>query len=405
MSIRTTRIPHLLVYLASISLFSAPLAQAGLPFAESSAQAGCNLYHALAERHSTENLAIAPTNLCEALAMLAAGAQGSSKSQLEHFLASDFSAALLADEAKRLRLVLESRQDSRGPRLSVANGLFCQKQWQPKEAFSQTLEHHYGAVPQQLDFAIDPLGSLQAINEWICQATQQRIPRLLAPGSIGRDTRLVLASTLYFQGDWMVPFEAASTCPRAFTCADGSAVEIPTMELTAPIRVGQTPGLMTVALPYRGGHGRYSLMIVVPTGSTELAELEHQLTPQWLKSLLKQTRLERTHLYLPRFEIDSRNSLLPTLERLGLTSLRGQQADFSGIHEDDALQVSGVEHQVVISVHERGTEVAAATSIGMRCTAYQEARVMRVNRPFLFALVEEESGAILVLGKLCKPLS
>jgi serpin B len=405
MSIRIQLTSRLLVAFAATSLLSVLPVQAALPFADSSARMGCILYQSLAERSGSDNLAIAPTNLCEALAMLTAGAQGISKNQLEGLLAAGFPAALLADEAQRLRLSLTCAGPNCGPRLRVANGLFCQKEWHPQEAFCRTLETYYEARPQSVDFVQDPVGALQVINGWISQATEQQIPQLLSPGSLDIETRLVLASTLYFQGEWMVPFEAASTRARAFYGADGLVAQIPTMELTAHIRAGQAPGLATLVLPYRGSHGRTCMLIVVPTGNTSLAELERQLTPQWLRSLLQKTQLERTHLYLPRFELNSRNSLLSSLEELGLTALRGRQANFRGIHEDNSLQVSGVEHQVVVHVDEKGTEVAAATSIGMRCTAHQESRIMRVNRPFLFALIEEQTEAVLVIGRLCKPVA
>jgi serpin B len=79
-------------------------------------------------------------------------------------------------------------------------------------------------------------------------------------------------------------------------------------------------------------------------------------------------------------------------------------ADFSGITKEQALQVSAVIHQANIDVDEKGTEAAAATAVVMRATAMPaEPVTLTVDRPFLFALRDVESGAVLFLGRIADP--
>lgn len=65
-------------------------------------------------------------------------------------------------------------------------------------------------------------------------------------------------------------------------------------------------------------------------------------------------------------------------------------------------------HQANIDVDEAGTEAAAATAIGMDtggCTgpAPAERIEFRLDHPFLFAIRDVETGAILFMGRIEDP--
>jgi serpin B len=83
-----------------------------------------------------------------------------------------------------------------------------------------------------------------------------------------------------------------------------------------------------------------------------------------------------------------------------------ERADFSGMTTQEQLFIAHVVHQANISVDEKGTEAAAATAVVMSTTAMPAEIVrMHVDRPFLFALRDLPSGAILFLGRVLDPKS
>jgi serpin B len=80
------------------------------------------------------------------------------------------------------------------------------------------------------------------------------------------------------------------------------------------------------------------------------------------------------------------------------------RADFSGITTAEKLVISNVIHQANIDVDEKGTEAAASTAVVMRATAMPaEPVAFRADRPFLFALRDVPSGAVLFLGRVGDP--
>jgi serpin B len=110
------------------------------------------------------------------------------------------------------------------------------------------------------------------------------------------------------------------------------------------------------------------------------------------------------HVNARLFGIETKTDLAPILGSLGMPSAFDDRADFSGITTSKRLQVSNVIHQANIDVDEKGTEAAAATAVVMRATGMPaEPVVLRADRPFLFAVRDVPTGAILFLGRVGDP--
>ena len=89
-------------------------------------------------------------------------------------------------------------------------------------------------------------------------------------------------------------------------------------------------------------------------------------------------------------------------------------ADFSGINglgpgTAESLVVTSVFHKAFVDVNERGTEAAAATAVGFIAGAAaprgqpEPVPVFRADHPFVFAIRDKASGAILFLGRITDP--
>src|SRR5262249_42632084 len=68
------------------------------------------------------------------------------------------------------------------------------------------------------------------------------------------------------------------------------------------------------------------------------------------------------------------------------------------------LAIDQVMHRAMIDVYEDGTEAAAATAITIvRTSAALSPEPFRVDRPFLFYIVDDATGAILFQGPVVDP--
>jgi serpin B len=75
-------------------------------------------------------------------------------------------------------------------------------------------------------------------------------------------------------------------------------------------------------------------------------------------------------------------------------------ADLSGITGNCDLYVGRMWHKALTTVSEQGTEAAAATTVEFKAVPV----AFRVNRPFLFLIMDIRSGLILFAGRVVNPL-
>jgi Serine protease inhibitor len=110
-------------------------------------------------------------------------------------------------------------------------------------------------------------------------------------------------------------------------------------------------------------------------------------------------------LWLPKFGIETKTDLATVLAAMGMPlAFDPVAADFSGMTAQDQLYISAVIHQANIDVDEKGTTAAAATAVVMRAGAAPGSPVsLHVDKPFLFALRDVKTGAVLFLGRVVEP--
>lgn len=365
---------------------------------------GLDLYRALSPGQT--NLVFSPTSIALALAMARAGAQGQTAAEMDavmHALASDDHAGWLnaLDQAlaSRNRISTDDSGQELPVTLRIANAPFAQEGMPLEAAYLETLAARYGAGLRLVDYASATEEARQAINAWVDKRTEQRIPELLVEGVLTPATRLTLVNAIYLKAPWQTPFFEGATEEGTFTRADGSTVEVPFMSTSASLPHASGDGWQAVEIPYLGGS--LALTVILPD---DLADFEQGLTPDGLAAITSSLADTQVALTLPRFGIESKAELATILAALGMPTAFGDAADFSGITSAEQLAISNVVHQANIDVDEEGTEAAAATAVVMRESAMPSDQVsVRLDRPFLFALRDVPTGAILFLGRVGDP--
>jgi serpin B len=155
-------------------------------------------------------------------------------------------------------------------------------------------------------------------------------------------------------------------------------------------------------LPYVGN--QLSMVVLLPKKVDGLAEFEQSLTAQNLTTWLPQLQQREVEVALPKFKVTAEFTLNEVLAKMGMPLAFSTAADFSGMSEEKALDLSAVIHKAYVDVNEEGTEAAAATGIVMRATALgPPPAVFRADHPFVFLIQDNSSGSILFLGRLTQP--
>ena len=365
---------------------------------------GLDLYRAVAAGQT--NVVFSPASITLALAMARAGARGQTAAEMDavmHAVASDENAGWLNALDQALAARSGTFKDESGKDLPVTLRIAnapCAQQGMPLEkAYLEALAARFGAGMRLVDYRTQTEKARTLINAWVDAQTEHRIPELLVPGVLTPLTRLALVNAIYLKAPWQTPFSADATKADTFTRADGSAVQVPFMATTASLRYASGDGWRAVEIPYIGGS--LAMTVILPDS---LAGFEQTLTADTFAAITGALTETQVTLALPKFGIETKAELAPILAALGMPSAFDDRADFSGITTAEQLLISNVIHQANIDVDEKGTEAAAATAVVMRATAMPaEPVAFRADRPFLFALRDVPTGAVLFLGRVGDP--
>lgn len=386
-----------------------PRASAGPDDAAAAAAAinafGVDLYPAFAA--DSANTVFSPASIALALGMARAGARGQTATEMDavlHELAADDHAGWLnaLDQALagRSGTYRDMGENALEVALRIANAPFAQRDMPLEPSYLDALAARYGAGLRLVDYKTDTEGARQRINGWVADQTEGRIPELLVPGVLTPLSRLTLANAIYLKAPWLTAFPAESTADGAFTRPDGSTVTVPLMSLSESMRYAAGTGWRAVEVPYVGGS--LAMTVIVPD---DLAAFEQGMSADGLAAVTAALAETQVSLALPRFSIETKTELADVLAALGMPSaFDDARADFSGITTAEQLVISAVIHQANIDVDEKGTEAAAATAVVMRAGAMPaEPVTLRVDRPFIYALRDLPTGAILFLGRVTDP--
>lgn len=357
------------------------------------------------------NSFFSPFSIRAALGMALAGARGETAEQIRAALGGAGDSDEIHEELGSLFQRLSSAAGGTHE-MAVANSLWSQSGAPVVPQFRELIARYYAGGFHPTDFRNDAEGARHAINAWTAGRTKERIRNLIPPGMLRDDTRLVLANAVYFKGKWSSPFYEPASMERAFHVEGGGRVDTMFMQQKRDYPHVRGNGFQAVELTYEGD--AISMLILLPDDRDGLSGLERGLTPAVLRDCLRRLSVQEVRLWIPRFEVTWATNLFEALLALGMrAAFDPDSADFSGINglrppDAEALHISAAVHRAFVEVNEQGTEAAAATAIAMEPLSadfFMERRAIEfvADHPFLFAILERKSGAILFLGRLCDP--
>ncbi|OAX80931.1 hypothetical protein ACJ72_04730 [Emergomyces africanus] len=398
---------------------------------------------------------VAPANIYRCLMMAAAGSQGTNLEAFAKVLGFDDSKASLAGAVRNIvqldKCCKTDPSNDSGVELAIGSSAWPGRSIKIKPEWAEKMQRVFEAR-----FAPQEVG---AMNAWVSERTQGKIQSVVGAVDISSED-IKLITCLYFKAKWEVPFTRSSTCPGVFSGFAGWGLKVEMrcdmMHRTSDILYLEDDVAQMCVLPYQTGNKKkrsnrpeassspflsapsafetsatftdgnqnsalepaWNAAIILPKtpgADAILAILTHFSTsPSALRSLFNinppsninnhfsssSSHLKTTylHLALPRFTLKQSTDISRILFKQGLRPISRPSADFSPMTPSQYAYISKVKHDLFVEVNEEGTEVAAATSMGLFGGTSPHVRVpvqMRVDRPFLFLVFDSRSGSVL----------
>ncbi len=249
--------------------------------------------------------------------------------------------------------------------------------------------------------------SLDTVNGWVKDKTEGKIERIL-----DKMADVVLVNAVYFKSRWAQVFNKSATIDEFFNLSRSRQELVPMMQQRGFHSVVQRAGYRAIRLPY--SVRSIGMVIVLPDEVDGLNAVAAKLDVAEFSQVLAGLRTPGSRpvaLSLPRFKAEFSADLRGPFSETGMRlAFDPQKADFSfltGMPSSQApTAIDQIAHRAVIELSEESTEAAAATAVAVVTSAAPkpiEPIRFRVDRPFLYYIVDDQTGAVLFQGRIVDP--
>uniref|UniRef100_A0A8C8DVR7 Serpin domain-containing protein n=1 Tax=Oryzias sinensis TaxID=183150 RepID=A0A8C8DVR7_9TELE len=377
-----------------VELFTTPTTKLGAAVSDF----GYNLFRALASRETSSNIFLSPISVSAALSQLSLGASEGSQRQL--FRALRYHTLQDPQLHSTLKTMLAS-VTATGKGLSTAARLYLARRqkllvasvWirlRPKQDFIKAVEQQYGVRPKAL---MGGAKDVKEVNDWVSQQTGRKVQQFLAK-PFPRAAGVNAVSASYFKGKWVTRFGQSGALDN-FQVEGEVPVRVPMMQQdNYPVKMGSDSDLSCVIAQIQMQDG-VSMFIFLPDGVTaNMTLLEESLTAEFVQDLAMTLLPAKVSLTLPVLRLSFSTDLLPLLGDLGLSEWM-ENPELDNISTQRS-KLSSLDHKVVMETAPEGSQYPDVASTPGHLT-------YRVDRPFLYLIRDEASGALLFIGRVVNP--
>lgn len=358
-----------------------------------------------------ENIVFAPINIVKTLGTIMLGAGGETERELALVLGLAVGKKLINNipELHKEMGVLLTKVTTENPgvtfgtNINIAGGVFIQRDTPVCTSYLNLVRSIYRTEVTALDFYNGGYQAANYINRWIAKKTNNKITNIIEP-PIARDTKVLFAGSLYFNGDWEFPFPLTSTRVQSFYLGSEGKRSKESVKVKMMANAGEIPyyqnkakGYSAIGLPYK--NREVMMFVVLPNLNVNLKNLTAQMDSDDIDNIVKRYTVREIFYVMPKMKLSTKFNLRPALERLNVRTLFDrQQANFTNLA--DGVFADEIIHQVEMEINEEGTVAAAATVTSVNRGGVE---MFRADRPFMFFIYHVKVDIITFWGTIVRP--
>jgi serpin B len=351
------------------------------------------------------NIFISPVSMAYAFGLLYPGSRTYTTEEIRNvFYLNNFTDEELYQLYKDFGDYLINLDD--GVTFSLAHAFWYAPEYQPMSSYLSILTSYFDTEVSALDFN-DVSNAADVINDWASDNTNGKIKKVVEESDV-TDLIAALANATYFKGNWLNGFDAKDTRNEVFyTNWNGSdsvscqMMHGGTEEEPWGMDYYRNEDIQLVRIPFKT-NSCYEMICVMPKDKScdeLLADLDGDQWNTWMES----SSCRELILNMPKFEESFKYYLKDPLKDLGMQTMF-TEPDLSGMFSNiNNLAIDDVIQGTFISVDETGAEAAAVTVIGVYVTSAPSVIELTLDHPFIYAIQDAETHAIIFIGKMMSP--
>ena len=352
-----------------------------------------------ATREEDGNIILSPISVGVTLTMLRMGAAEGTARQIDDVLG-----MTIADYdivAQNCHSIVSRLNALSGLWYETGIGLYIDEGPSVRESYAVMAENNFAVDITFMNFDSDEPKAEVAINDWADIITSGRVEKLIKTDELPHDLLTLLVNVNALDCTWEMEFDPSNTRPLPFNLDDGKGVAVPMMRGKLAMNFYEDENVTVAFLPMAGRET--SLAVIMPPEGDSLNEFIDKLTAEDI-DLWRYISVEAEHyINIPKIDWQQIISFKPNLRQMGAGDMfDAELADFSdlgsGFYLGDMWQTS------IFRAIESGVAESTITAIDLTRAQGQEEYFFSVDRPFLFAAIDNDTGGILMIGTMTNPL-
>lgn len=237
---------------------------------------------------------------------------------------------------------------------------------------------------------------IASANKWVDEKTEGMIQKIMNDEDKSKTEILTcLINAILFRADWRDEYEEDDIEENSkFTNVDGTVSHV-TMLRSGEEEYVENKYFAGFIKPYKNG---FSYMALLPF-KQEKVSLLTAIKKTDFRELYESKTKKTVTAKMPEYTCEFEDDLNPVCEKFGIKTIFTDQADFANM-SSERLYLGAIVHKSKIEVDRQGTRAAAVTAGGAGgCDFdFDEFRDVTLDRPFVYAIIHNETGIPVFVG-------
>lgn len=350
---------------------------------------GSKLIGELATSNRDGEFTISPFGLSVYMSMLANTCDAATQQQIVDALG--FS-NLQSMNSINTKLLQYFPSKAMGVNMTISNRVWLPEGLVAPNAYIDAMADVFNAKVENADFASPQ--TVKDINKWVSDKTKGMIPYFLPEETSLYGSKFFALNAVYFLGKWAEEFDPKFTKKQSFF-TPGGVVDVDMMHQRDGLLYAENERVQRVKKHFDKKQNYIELYL--PAEGVNVADIAANLEAEDAKLRDEDYFV---NLSLPKFEKSyDAHAIDAVLARMGVQGIRSMKLSRLGIEDNFD---SGIMQKTAIKLDEIGVEMSAVTGNDFTVGSHPETK-LTFDRPFLYVVRNEQSGAILMAGVVQNP--
>lgn len=346
-------------------------------------------------RNNKENIMISPVAIGITMTVMRMGAEGDTAKGIDNTLGMtipDFD-----DATTQMNGIVTHINELKSYETGIA--LFIDEGPTIREDYAVRVEDNFDMLLKFMNFNSKEAKS--EIKDWADSVIAGEVDRLVGTEELPKDVLTLLLNINSLDCVWEMEFDARNTRPMPFNLEGGKGVAAPTMRGKLDMKLYEDEKVTAGFIPIDGGQS--SLAIIMPPAGKSLEKFIENITANDIEGW-RHMAPEVTHFVnIPKLDWYKVQSFKEPIIKMGGGAIfDSEAADFSNL--GTGFYLGDIWQTTIIRAVENGREESNITKIDLTRAQGNGDYFFSVDRPFLVAAIDNETGCILMIGTMVNPL-